>query len=745
MSRGAPAPRRTLWAAVLGAACLALLAAAGWLQPAPRERLEEGADWEAAVALHGQFDLDGFSTFIVVLGPVTDPGSEPAVRALVQTLAAAPWHADVLAPWEVPGAGDGPLAELAQHPLVRDVLLTADGRGLLLPLRWAPERYAAFKGRVAAHFAELAQAARAALAGSGLEAEALGNWPIVAEQRAAFQRERERFQLGGALLGFLVASLAFRDVRATLLAGLPPLLGVGLALGALRLVGLGAAGFTGIVLPLLILTIGFTDALHLVIDAARHRRAGAATDGAAMDRAVRHLWRPCALTSLTTWIGFTSLALTDNPIVREFGLSCAAATLVSFASVMTLLPLLARTPLGKSLARIRPPRFAAALHSGEPGPPEGAASRAITAGVRRAVTQPRRTACAGVALTLACAWAAGQLTLDRKAASDLPASGSVARALSRVDRELGGVLPVYVRLDWDATAAPSAVLDAARRARAALAASAVVQPTLGPDRLVEAVALALPGPPASAAAAQPSPLRDRLAWAALAGAPPEWVAPVIDVAGRSAVLHARVPDAGSAVLLPVFERVRGALAEAEVPGVQLTLVGAQVAYLETVTAVARDLARSLVIAAVLILATLALAFRSLRLGLASVVPNALPVTASAAGLALFGIGVDVSALTALTLSLGIATDDTIHVLARWREARAAGEPVERAASGCVERTLPALALTTLTLSAAFLQLVTSDLATIQTFGALAATTLAAAFVADVWLLPAFLVSLARRR
>ncbi len=743
MSHLSSVPARIVRRAVFGALALVLLAAAGWLQDAPRERLEDGPEWDSAVALHDRFDLDGFTTFLAVLGPVTTPAADSAVRDLVRTLEAAPWYAEVLAPWEVPGAGDRPLSELARAPLVRDVLILEDGRGLFLPLRWETERYAAFRSRVAAHFAELTQAAREALRGTGLDAEAIGNWPIVAEQRAAFGRERWRFQLGGALLGFIIASLAFRDIRATFLAGLPALFGVGFALGALRLVGLGAAGFTGIVLPLLVLTIGFTDALHIVIDAARWRRTSAATDGEAMDRAVAHLWRPCALTSLTTWIGFTSLALTDNSIVREFGLSCAAATVVSFVSVLSILPLLARTPLGRSLVRIRPPRFDAVLRAPQQehtGYREGSAiSRAIMAGVRYAVGHPRRVSLFGAALTATCVASVAHLKLDRRAVSDLPASGTVAQALARVDRELGGVLPVYVRFDWQASTPPTQVLEAVRRARQALAAAPLVHPSLGPDQLAEALASRVL--PASLSPA----LRDGLAFSALAGAPAEWLSPVIDLTARSAVLHARVPDAGSAALLPEFQRVRQELAEIAIPGVEAKLVGAQVAYLETVTAVARDLARSLVLAAVLILGTLAVAFRSLRLGLASVVPNVLPVAASAAGLAFFGVGVDVSALTALTLSLGIATDDTIHVLERWREARGSGEPVERAARYSVERTLPALALTTLTLSAAFVQLMTSDLGTIRTFGALAATTLVTAFIADVWLLPAFLVLLARRR
>ena len=61
------------------------------------------------------------------------------------------------------------------------------------------------------------------------------------------------------------------------------------------------------------------------------------------------------------------------------------------------------------------------------------------------------------------------------------------------------------------------------------------------------------------------------------------------------------------------------------------------------------------------------------------------------------------------------------------------------------RTLPALALTTVALTAAFGQLLTSSIPTIRTFGIVAATTLVVALIADVLVLPAILVALPGRR
>lgn len=792
------ARRPGLAALALGA--VAVLATFGLLRRPPATHFNEGPTWRAARVVEEQFGINFVVGLLVVFGPALEPEHEAPLRALEAAVEAEPWCANLVCPWDLPGLQRATLAECAASPLVRATLVGSDGRGLLLPVLYQPGSDAAFThpsgdGARFAELVELAQRAldsarvaeleRASTSGTQalgqesrqtaqLEVGFTGAWPLMEAQASAFQRERLRFQLFGAALGFLIACLAFRDVRATLLAGLPPVFGVALAIGTTRALGFGAAGFTSIVLPLLVLTIGFTDSLHIVVAAARERRRNYVSGAEAAARALSELAWPCALTSLTTAIGFASLALTGSRAIGEFGLSCAVATLVTFVTVTLSIPLLARTPLGSALERVRPPSFdtheSTSLDRASPdddgrGLPRrsrrvGPIVPFIDSVVRATLRMPRAVAAVALLVTLALGYVTSNLAIDRYASADLAQSSDAARTLARVDRELGGMFQIGVRLDWDAATGPQSgeasgpsgpeILAVSRQVRALLAGTPHVTPTLGPDLVADSIITASFTPRGAArrdVAAIDDPDRrplDSLVWLALRAAPRAWLSSTIDLGARRALVHARHPDRGSATLVPQFERLRRELGALERPGLRLTLVGTQLAYLETVSDVARDLAQSLVWAAVLILGTLALAFRSWRIGLAACVPNLLPIAASAAGLAVIGRGVDISTLTALTLSLGIATDDTIHVLARWRSGREAGLMPEVAAHRAVMHTLPALALTTLTLGAAFLQLLTSDLPTIRDFGLLAATTLGVAFLADVWLLPAFLVLTARR-
>lgn len=714
---------------LLGA--LLTLSLIGLTNGAPVDSFQEGEDWELADRTWSEFELGSTAGVIAIFGDVLEPGAESGLRKLEDRIEAFEWVEQLITPWDIPGARSRTLVDLAEHPLAKGTFIVAQGsgategrrgKGLVLPIQFAGFTRGSTAGELwpGSEWPEALEMASIESLGAnadGLEVGVTGEGPVSDAQDRAFTSERWRFMGIGALLGLIIASAAFRSLQATLLAGLPPLLGVVISTGVARLVGLGSEGFASIVLPLLVLTIGFTDSLHIVVAAVRARTAGASGGPAAVRIAVAELSWPCALTSLTTAIGFASLATAGNALIVDFGLSCALATGVTLVCVLVMIPLLARTPLGRNLERVRPPSF-----EGDPlslGP----IARVIESVMGIGLRAPRVTATLATVLTIGVVVIAMSIEADRRAMSDLAEGSDAAATLRRVDSELGGVFPINVRVDWENGVPLDDALQASAEAAAVLNGERLISGAHGPAEIVGAIPFGAAG---------------------LMVLPDLWSAQWIDFDARRGLVHARVPDAGAAALIPAFARVRARLALIERPGLRVRLVGSRVAYLEAVTEVTAGLRRSLGLAAVLILITLAAAFRSWRLGLASVVPNLLPIGAAAAGLGWMGGYVDVSTLTALTLSLGIATDDTIHVLARWRGERERGAPPVDAARAAVLRTLPALTLTTLTLAAAFGQLLTSSLPTIRDFGMLAGTTLIVAFFADVWLLPALLVALTRR-
>jgi predicted RND superfamily exporter protein len=134
----------------------------------------------------------------------------------------------------------------------------------------------------------------------------------------------------------------------------------------------------------------------------------------------------------------------------------------------------------------------------------------------------------------------------------------------------------------------------------------------------------------------------------------------------------------------------------------------------------------------------------MRLGLISVLPNAFPLVIAAGTLVLLGRDLQIASAIAFTVCLGIAVDDTIHFLARYRRELQVtddvGEAVVRAFLGV---SAPML-ITTSILLAGFAILFLSTIPTTQLFAGICMLGMAAALVGDLVLLPALVVVFARR-
>jgi len=106
----------------------------------------------------------------------------------------------------------------------------------------------------------------------------------------------------------------------------------------------------------------------------------------------------------------------------------------------------------------------------------------------------------------------------------------------------------------------------------------------------------------------------------------------------------------------------------------------------------------------------------------------------------FGPATDNGHCLDLTISFGIAVDDTIHFLAHYKRARHSGLEHEPAVIHALERVGPALIATTLILCAGTFIVVFSSLPQVALFGTLTVLTLLLALVGDLLILPAMLLA-----
>lgn len=137
-------------------------------------------------------------------------------------------------------------------------------------------------------------------------------------------------------------------------------------------------------------------------------------------------------------------------------------------------------------------------------------------------------------------------------------------------------------------------------------------------------------------------------------------------------------------------------------------------------------------------------FKSIRLGLLSLVPNFLPAV-MAMGVWGYAVGtVSVAASIVTAIAFGIIVDDTIHLLSNYLRSREEGKSPAEAIAPAFRQVGKPLLITTLIFTLGFLVFGASGLSTNQTLGVLVGVTIVIALVADFLLFPPLLILLERR-
>ena len=131
--------------------------------------------------------------------------------------------------------------------------------------------------------------------------------------------------------------------------------------------------------------------------------------------------------------------------------------------------------------------------------------------------------------------------------------------------------------------------------------------------------------------------------------------------------------------------------------------------------------------------------RSVRLTLISLIPNVLPVIFGGAILRLMGQPLDLGTVMVASVCLGVAVDDTIHVLVSYKRYRGQGMDAFEATREVFAHHTRALIVNTVILSLSFGAFLVADFTPNMYFGVLTGLILAFALVCDLTLTPVLLV------
>jgi predicted RND superfamily exporter protein len=605
-----------------------------------------------------------------------------------------------LAPAEAEAAKSRAIA----HPLIQGHLLAPDASSGLLIAHLSessdrPPQLGAAVARIekllAEHDADL---------GNGVLKLALTGLPALREQAAqALRRDMLFFNSLGLGLAVVLSAVVARSLRSTIVACVPPFVGAVWAMGIVGLFGVPVNLLTSVV-PSLALVVGTCDSIHFIEDMRRSARRGVA-GSAASTGAIRRVGAACGLTSLVTAIGFASLAAARIDAVRIFGLAAAAAAVASFLAVTLITPLLASTPAFSGMRLGRSSRLAGRL------------ANLLTAfSVRHAPA----IAALGCAATLLLAVVATGLDADNRVVDSLPRGASASRTLASVDRDFGGVMGVDVVIRWPEGFGwlDAPVLEALGKVHDVLAQSGGIKRAISLAEVVGTL------PERARQRLDPAEFRD-----------------LVDEEGRMTIVRARVSDLGSRTLEGVYDRIDTGLAAiaADHPGWTFELAGMSVVSARNIRQLVRDLGSSLLIEVAVIGGILAVAFRSPLAGIVSLIPNVFPLAVIGALLVALGKSLDPATVIVFNVCLGLAVDDTVHVLSALQRQRREGLSIASAVRRAVAETGNAVVLGGLVLAIGFAAVTVSSVPALSRFGMLACAAVAAATVAELVFLPALLV------
>ncbi|MEL6674046.1 MAG: MMPL family transporter [Bacteroidota bacterium] len=206
-------------------------------------------------------------------------------------------------------------------------------------------------------------------------------------------------------------------------------------------------------------------------------------------------------------------------------------------------------------------------------------------------------------------------------------------------------------------------------------------------------------------------------------------------------ISASVRDIGSLEMEKLVDSVRKDVAEIfDTTRYQTYVTGTTQIFIKANDALIENLLWSLVIAFFVIAIIMGVLFKSMRMVLISLVPNLLPLVMVAGLMGFTGIALKPSTALVFGVAFGIAVDDSIHFLARYRLARKLGDSVRGAVSNSFQDTGVSMIYTSIILFFGFVCFTASDFGGTKALGLLTSITLGIAMFSNLLFLPALLIT-----
>jgi len=690
------------------------------------DRRFPSSEYDVLVVVEGK-GLLAKPQLLVFRNAVVDLQLADGVDGLVSMLSArgkpdASGYAAPIVPDDLPDDGptyDAIIKTLRENDIVRGKFLSDDGELALMVV--ALDRKAVAEQGAKAVIGNIRATVEKEVAPLGLRVQLTGAPVMQLEIRNAVERDQLVYNGLGLLFGATIAVIFFKRFSLMLLAALPPVLAVLWSLGLLGWIGFRLNLFLNVMTPL-VMVMGFADSMQMV-SAIRIRLREGDTKAEAIEFAVHIVGPACVLAHGTALLSFAALLFSQSGLIRTFGIAGALATGISFVAVILVLPLLGLYLIRKEegLARDRAP--ADRLMDG--------LGTLVGWIVDRVVARPLLTTLVAFALFVLFGAAYLQLQPRYRLADQVPDREQALGATARIDQKLTGANPVHIMIEWKGgqslySAGPLEVIAQAHEVLEK-------QAGLGNVWSLESLRRWLQDAGGDTA---PETIKKYVGYL-----PEHLVRRFVAKEGDAVLVTGRLPDVDSSRILPVVEKIDGALdaVRKRHTDFRISVTGLPAVAARNSARMIQQLNEALPICVAFAALLLAIAFRSVFVGVVSLLPGLFPVVASGAVIWATGGGLEFASVVALLVVFGLAIDALIHFFNRLR----LEERIEPRADVAIRRARvlvgPAIILTTLVLAFGLGVTVFSDLPSLRLFGFVCGITLLASLLADLVFLPGLIM------
>ena len=486
-------------------------------------------------------------------------------------------------------------------------------------------------------------------------------------------------------------------------------------------------------MPTLLIAVGVADSVHILSEFDIYqRRLENRRD--AIRRTLYLVGPPCLLTSLTTAAGFLSLSLSPVKSVAHLAVYSAAGVMAAFIASITILVVF--LSFGRQTSSDASPKKVKAR--ARKGKALGAALQSLATFVIRF---QNAILVAFAVVFVASAWGISMLTVDSNFLTEFSEKIPVRRTTQFVDDHMSGTYSIVYVFDSgeaDGIKEP-AVLREIERVQREAERHELVTKTYSVVDLMKDINQSFHN--GDRAYYEIPDSRELVAQYLLvyemSGG--EEIRDYLSIDYARATLELRCKMTNTSRLQGIVEQIDEHLDAQPLRASTVSVTGIGALWLKFVDYITWSQIQGALIALTVVSLMMIVVFRSVKIGLLSMIPNISPVVLVLGGMGWAGVHLDYYRLLIAPVAIGLAVDDTIHLMTRYHHEFGKLGDYKKALYASMDGVGRALFITSAILVVGFLTNVFSVMDGQKSFGILLATVIAVALIADFLLMPALIL------